>query len=171
MLARLNQSDRTATIRTLLSTYYRPRVGLNGGAEALARWITDEGIISPLEFIPLAEETGLIYDIGRQILHKSCRDTAIAIESGKWSEDFSIHVNLSVDQLSESGFIDLVKNTLRDTKLPAQNLTLEITESRIVDNDPTIIDNMLTLKALGISVRLMTLALVIHRLPTCEAAI
>ncbi|MCC4816490.1 diguanylate cyclase [Vibrio lentus] len=152
MLARLNKAIELQQFEP----FYQPIIDLESGstigAEALARWITDEGIISPLEFIPLAEETGLIYDIGQQILHKSCRDTAIAIESGKWSEDFSIHVNLSVDQLSESGFIDLVKNTLRDTKLPAQNLTLEITESRIVDNDPTIIDNMLTLKALGISI-------------------
>ncbi|WP_122054408.1 EAL domain-containing protein [Vibrio sp. Evd11] len=152
MLARLNKAIELQQFEP----FYQPIIDLESGstigAEALARWITDEGIISPLEFIPLAEETGLIYDIGQQILHKSCRDTAIAIESGKWSEDFSIHVNLSVDQLSESGFIDLVKNTLRDTKLPAQNLTLEITESRIVDNDPTIIDNMLTLKSLGISI-------------------
>ena len=152
MLARLNKAIELQQFEP----FYQPIIDLESGstigAEALARWITDEGIISPLEFIPLAEETGLIYEIGQQILHKSCRDTAIAIESGKWSEDFSIHVNLSVDQLSESGFIDLVKNTLRDTKLPAQNLTLEITESRIVDNDPTIIDNMLTLKALGISI-------------------
>ncbi len=152
MLARLNKAIELQQFEP----FYQPIIDLESGstigAEALARWITDEGIISPLEFIPLAEETGLIYDIGQQILHKSCRDTAIAIESGKWSEDFSIHVNLSVDQLSESGFIDLVKNTLRDTKLPAPNLTLEITESRIVDNDPTIIDNMLTLKALGISI-------------------
>ena len=81
-----------------------------------------------------------------------CRDTALTIETRKWSKDFSIHVNLSVDQLSESSFVELVKGTLRDTKLPAGNLTLEITESRIVDNDPTIIDNMLTLKALGISI-------------------
>ena len=152
MLARMNQAIELQQFEP----FYQPIIDLESGstigAEALARWITDEGVISPLEFIPLAEESGLIYDIGKQILHKSCRDTAIAIESGKWSKDFSIHVNLSVDQLSESGFVELVKGTLRDTKLPAGNLTLEITESRIVDNDPTIIDNMLTLKALGISI-------------------
>ncbi|UPR52266.1 EAL domain-containing protein [Vibrio cyclitrophicus] len=152
MLTRMNRAIELQQFEP----FYQPIIDLESGstigAEALARWITDEGVISPLEFIPLAEENGLIYDIGKQILHKSCRDTAIAIESGKWSKDFSIHVNLSVDQLSESGFVEQVKGTLRDTKLPASNLTLEITESRIVDNDPTIIDNMLTLKALGISI-------------------
>ncbi|MEZ8709673.1 putative bifunctional diguanylate cyclase/phosphodiesterase, partial [Vibrio alginolyticus] len=152
MLARMNRAIELQQFEP----FYQPIIDLESGstigAEALARWITDEGVISPLEFIPLAEESGLIYDIGKQILHKSCRDTAIAIESGKWSKDFSIHVNLSVDQLSESGFVEQVKGTLRDTKLPASNLTLEITESRIVDNDPAIIDNMLTLKALGISI-------------------
>ncbi|WP_132763888.1 bifunctional diguanylate cyclase/phosphodiesterase [Vibrio crassostreae] len=152
MLARMNRAIELQQFEP----FYQPIIDLESGstigAEALARWITDEGVISPLEFIPLAEESGLIYDIGKQILHKSCRDTAIAIESGKWSKDFSIHVNLSVVQLSESGFVEQVKGTLRDTKLPASNLTLEITESRIVDNDPTIIDNMLTLKALGVSI-------------------
>ncbi|MCY9864565.1 EAL domain-containing protein [Vibrio coralliirubri] len=152
MLARMNRAIELQQFEP----FYQPIIDLESGstigAEALARWITDEGVISPLEFIPLAEESGLIYDIGKQILHKSCRDTAIAIESGKWSKDFSIHVNLSVDQLSESSFVEQVKGTLRDTKLPASNLTLEITESRIVDNDPTIIDNMLTLKALGVSI-------------------
>ncbi|MEZ9062838.1 MULTISPECIES: EAL domain-containing protein [unclassified Vibrio] len=152
MLARMNRAIELQQFEP----FYQPIIDLESGstigAEALARWITDEGVISPLEFIPLAEESGLIDDIGKQILHKSCRDTAIAIESGKWSKDFSIHVNLSVDQLSESGFVEQVKGTLRDTNLPASNLTLEITESRIVDNDPTIIDNMLTLKALGISI-------------------
>ncbi|SBT12598.1 Phytochrome-like protein cph2 [Vibrio celticus] len=152
MLARMNRAIELQQFEP----FYQPIIDLESGstigAEALARWITDEGMISPLEFIPLAEESGLIYDIGKQILHKSCRDTAIAIESGKWSKDFSIHVNLSVVQLSESDFVEQVKGTLRDTNLPASNLTLEITESRIVDNDPTIIDNMLTLKALGISI-------------------
>ncbi|MFA0033239.1 EAL domain-containing protein [Vibrio sp. 10N.261.49.A12] len=152
MLARMNRAIELQQFEP----FYQPIIDLESGstigAEALARWITDEGVISPLEFIPLAEESGLIDDIGKQILHKSCRDTAIAIESGKWSKDFSIHVNLSVVQLSESGFVEQVKGTLRDTNLPASNLTLEITESRIVDNDPTIIDNMLTLKALGISI-------------------
>ncbi|MFA0503782.1 EAL domain-containing protein [Vibrio sp. 10N.222.54.B12] len=152
MLARMNRAIELQQFEP----FYQPIIDLESGstigAEALARWIADEGVISPLEFIPLAEESGLIDDIGKQILHKSCRDTAIAIESGKWSKDFSIHVNLSVEQLSESGFVEQVKGTLRDTNLPASNLTLEITESRIVDNDPTIIDNMLTLKALGISI-------------------
>ncbi|MGF1743892.1 EAL domain-containing protein [Vibrio minamisatsumaniensis] len=152
MLARINNAIELQQFEP----FYQPIIDLESGstigAEALARWITDKGVISPIEFISLAEESGLIYDIGQQILHKSCRDTAIAIESGKWSEDFSIHVNLSVDQLTESGFVELVKSTLNETKLPAKNLTLEITESRIIDNDPMIIDNMLALKSLGISI-------------------
>ena len=152
MLARINK----AIEKKQFEPFYQPIIDLETGttigAEALARWVTEQGVIAPLEFIPLAEETGLISDIGQQILHKSCRDTAIAIETGMWAPDFSIHVNLAVDQLSQAGFVDQVKTTLRDTKLPARNLTLEITESRIVDNDPTIIENMLALKALGISI-------------------
>ena len=114
MLARLNK----AIDLQQFEPFYQPIIDLESGstigAEALARWVTDEGIISPLEFIPLAEESGLIYDIGKQILHKSCRDTAIAIESGKWSEDFSIHVNLSVDQLSAVSYTHLTLPTNRE---------------------------------------------------------
>ncbi|MDN3614704.1 EAL domain-containing protein [Vibrio gallaecicus] len=152
MLARIN----TAIERQQFEPFYQPIIdletGATVGAEALARWISDKGIISPLEFIPLAEESGLISDIGHQILHKACRDTASAIESGKWDLDFTIHVNLSVDQLIQKNFIQDVKNTLQSTRLPARNLTLEITESRIVDNNPIIIENMLALKSLGISI-------------------
>ncbi|MBW3697665.1 EAL domain-containing protein [Vibrio sp. T187] len=150
MLARIN----SAIEQQEFIPFYQPIIDLETGetvgAEALARWISQQGVISPLEFIPLAEDTGLISDIGRQILFKACRDTASAIESGKWPANFAIHVNLSVDQLSQDNFLSDVKHILETTKLNPNNLTLEITESRIADNDPTIIDNMLALKALGI---------------------
>jgi len=136
--------------------FYQPIIDLETGevvgAEALARWISSQGIISPLEFIPLAEDSGLISDIGRQILFKTCQDASSAIESGMWSRDFAIHVNLSVDQLTQKDFLSDVQFILDKTQLSPRNLTLEITESRIVDNDPMIIENMMALKQLGISI-------------------
>lgn len=152
-LAEMNQ----AIAHSEFVPFYQPIVDLeNGqvlGAEALARWISPErGVIPPFEFIPIAEESGLIGDIGHQILLKSCTDTALAIHSGQWPTDFSLHVNLSVNQLSQPEFIVNLKQILLDTKLDPNNLTLEITESRIVDNDPVILKNMQTIKQLGIKI-------------------
>ncbi|MGF1762468.1 EAL domain-containing protein [Aliivibrio kagoshimensis] len=137
--------------------FYQPIINLETGsvvgAEALARWITHSNeIIPPNDFIPLAEESGLIEAIGKMILLKACRDTVSAIESGAWAQDFNIHVNASVNQLSQPCHVDSVEATLHETGLPAQNLTLEITESRIADSDPMVISNMHALKKLGISI-------------------
>lgn len=152
MIARINAAIESKEF----VPFYQPIINLeNGkieGAEALARWLSPQGVVSPLVFIPLAEDTGLIGDIGRQILYQACRDTASAIQSGMWHPEFTIHVNLSVVQLLKDDFIHDVKHILESTGLAAKNLTLEITESRIADNDPSILTNMLALKTLGISI-------------------
>ncbi|MGF1843420.1 EAL domain-containing protein [Vibrio clamense] len=137
--------------------FYQPIIDLATGnvigAEALARWITsDNEIISPIDFIPLAEDTGLIEGIGQQILEKTCHDTAHAIRTGKWPINFQIHVNVSVNQLSKPTYIDDVKRILHETGLSESNLTLEITESRIADSDPMVMQNMRTLKEMGIGI-------------------
>ncbi len=135
--------------------FYQPIVELKTGrivgAEALARWISPiDGLISPLDFIPIAEESGLIGDIGKAILQQACQDTAQGISEGKWGEDFNLHVNLSVNQLSQPDFIPTLKQILKETKIEPSRLTLEITESRIVDNDPVIVHNMQSIRDLGV---------------------
>ncbi|MGL4827934.1 MAG: EAL domain-containing protein [Vibrio sp.] len=137
--------------------FYQPIVDLHSGevlgAEALARWISPElGLISPMEFIPIAEESGLISAIGEQILRQACIDTVQGITDKKWPASFHIHVNLSVNQLSHPDFIAQLHGVLEESKLNPANLTLEITESRIVDNDPVILNNMLELKKSGIHI-------------------
>ncbi|MBN3494810.1 EAL domain-containing protein [Vibrio neptunius] len=137
--------------------FYQPIVDLNTGAiigaEALARWLSPaSGLISPLDFIPIAEESGLIGSIGEQILTQACNDTVKGMEEGKWDEDFHLHVNLSVNQLSQPNLIDSLHSVLSSSGLRAGNLTLEITESRIVDNDPVIVKNMQTIRDLGIHI-------------------
>ncbi|WP_159739384.1 bifunctional diguanylate cyclase/phosphodiesterase [Vibrio atypicus] len=137
--------------------FYQPIVDINTGkilgAEALARWISPtSGLVSPLEFIPIAEESGLIGAMGEQILTQACQDTIRGIQEGKWDESFHMHVNLSVNQLSQPDFIASLRNVLNKSGLPANNLTLEITESRIVDNDPVTIKNMQAIKELGVHI-------------------
>ncbi len=137
--------------------FYQPIVDLSSGevlgAEALARWISPEfGLVPPNDFIPVAEESGLINTIGEQILLQSCFDTVKGIQEGKWSEDFRVHVNLSVSQIQSAHFLPQLENILATTKLSPSNLTLEITESKIVDNDPVILNNMIALKKLGIHI-------------------
>ncbi|MFW8629043.1 EAL domain-containing protein [Vibrio natriegens] len=136
--------------------HYQPIIDLATGntcsAEALARWQSESGMVSPLDFIPIAEESGMIKAIGQQILLQACRDTYNAIENKQWPSDFQLHVNISVNQISCPDFVDSVTRVLTITKLPASNLTLEITESRIIDSGPTTLDNMTKLRDMGIGI-------------------
>lgn len=137
--------------------FYQPIVDINTGkvlgAEALARWLSpSSGLVSPLEFIPIAEESGLIGAVGEQILIQACNDTVQGIQQGKWDASFHMHVNLSVNQLSQPDFTTTLQQILKQSGLPASNLTLEITESRIVDNDPVTIQNMQAIRTLGVQI-------------------
>lgn len=136
--------------------FYQPIIDLATGnicgAEALARWHSESGMISPLDFIPIAEESGMIKTIGQQILFQACSDTRKAIDSKQWPQDFQLHVNVSVHQLSSPNFVDSVAKVLHTTGLAANNVTLEITESRIIDSAPTTLDNLLKLREMGLGI-------------------
>jgi EAL domain-containing protein (putative c-di-GMP-specific phosphodiesterase class I) len=97
--------------------------------EALLRWPHRErGMVSPAEFIPVAEEMGLIVEIGNQALYKAC------LECGQWPGDTPVAVNLSSIQFDRSNVPALVRETLAATNLPAQRLEIEITESTLLRN-------------------------------------
>ncbi|KJY84078.1 diguanylate cyclase [Vibrio galatheae] len=137
--------------------FYQPLVDLKTGevvgAEALARWLSPSaGLVSPMDFIPIAEESGLIGAIGEQILLQACNDTVKGMKEGKWNSAFHMHVNLSVNQLSQPDFISTLQRVLQQSTLNANNLTLEITESRIVDNDRVTIQNMQAIRDLGVHI-------------------
>ncbi|CAH1534800.1 Diguanylate cyclase [Vibrio owensii] len=136
--------------------FYQPIIDLATGnicgAEALARWHSESGMISPLDFIPIAEESGMIKTIGQQILFQACSDTRKAIDNKQWPQDFQLHVNVSVHQLSSPNFVDSVAKVLDTTGLSANNVTLEITESRIIDSAPTTLDNLLKLREMGLGI-------------------
>ncbi|NTV96533.1 MAG: bifunctional diguanylate cyclase/phosphodiesterase, partial [Thiobacillus sp.] len=113
---------------------YQPQVDLGTGAvvgvEALIRWRLDGKTVSPLEFIPLAEETGLIVPIGRWVLATACRDIAGLRRLGY--DKLKLAVNISAIELKQIDFIEQVVMALAESGLPAANLELEITESTMM---------------------------------------
>jgi diguanylate cyclase (GGDEF)-like protein/PAS domain S-box-containing protein len=131
--------------------YYQPKVSLrNGrilGMEALVRWQHDGKIISPQEFIPVAEETGIITEIGAWVLHQACEQTE------KWHKDFPdlrISVNLSGRQFSSRDLVERVAAVLQETGLEPSRLELEITETVIMSDVNATIESLWQLKNLGV---------------------
>ena len=154
---RLTTDLQRAITNNEFAVYYQPVIDLTNdtiaGAEALVRWHSPiRGIVSPLDFIPVAEDTGMIVDIGKQILLQACSDTQLQIERGHWPANFALHVNMSVRELLHPDYISTVKDILALTQLPAANLTLEITESRLV-SQPLLTNQLLgQLRSLGIHI-------------------
>lgn len=137
--------------------FYQPLVNLESGkiigAEALARWLSPtQGMVSPMQFIPIAEETGLIHQVGYQILLQSCQDTQNEIDAGRWPKDFHMHVNVAVDQLASEKFLSELKHVLDKTKLSANNLTLEVVESNLIDDNPLLLENIEAIRAMGVGI-------------------
>lgn len=137
-----------------LLLHYQPKMKLDTkrivGCEALIRWEHPTmGTISPVEFIPLAEETGLIDDIGLWVLKEAC------LQNKKWHEeghtDFVVAVNMSVHQFKQFNIVEKIENILFETQLDARFLELEITESIAMLNEKNIVNKLYELKELGVS--------------------
>src|ERR1700733_2918719 len=138
-----------------LSLRYQPQfdlaTGLIVGMEALLRWTNLElGQVAPLDFIPVAEETGMILPIGEWVLRAACLQTKAWHDEGLSA--VRIAVNVSGLQLAQRGFPGLVAAVLRDTGLPAVTLELEITESVIMANEDWTRQVLGELKALGVQI-------------------
>jgi EAL domain-containing protein (putative c-di-GMP-specific phosphodiesterase class I) len=123
------------------------------GFEALLRWKhSTRGLISPGEFIPIAEETGLIVPIGTWVLNQACRQAREWQRTHPTDPILLMSVNLSMNQIAEPDFIEHVKRALNDTGLDPQGLKLEITESVVVDNVERVVETLNHLHELGIEV-------------------
>jgi diguanylate cyclase (GGDEF)-like protein len=146
---------RHALERDELRVYYQPKVNIQTGAivglEALIRWEHPEmGMVSPGTFIPLAEETGLIVDIGEWILRTACEQLVSWHRLGL--QPLSIAVNLSARQFFQPNLVDLVAQTLIDAQLDPQFLELEITETTAVKNIEFTRSVLKQLQALNVSI-------------------
>lgn len=137
----------------LFSVYYQPKISLVTGKvvgmEALVRFITPKkGLISPLAFIPVAEETGQIVDIGEVVLNKACQDTKRWVDMGLFNG--RVAVNLSARQFSLPNLCDRINIILQANQLDANHLELEITEGTVMDSPTDAIELMNKLRQKGI---------------------
>jgi diguanylate cyclase len=144
---------RSAVDRHELSLVYQPQFDLStgriSGMEALLRWHNPElGTVPPSTFIPVAEQTGLILQIGEWVLRAACTQARNWQLEGLNSARMA--VNVSGLQLSQPGFCELVSKVLQDTGLAAECLELEITESVVMQNDDRAVQMMRDLKAVGV---------------------
>ncbi|MDB4874012.1 MAG: diguanylate cyclase [Gemmatimonadetes bacterium] len=130
------------------------RTGEIHGFEALVRWQHPQrGVVSPLDFIPIAEETGLIIPLGRWIMREACARAAawqLAGLAGVETPDVGVTVNLSARQLLQPELPQDVAHALATTGLCPEHLTIEVTESMLVDDSETTLDRLRALKALGV---------------------
>ena len=154
-LLQLETDLRKALERRELFVLYQPIVALDDfrlcGFEALARWQHPErGLISPMDFIPVAEDTGQIIAIGEWMLHESCR------QMRRWQKLFPsdaplfVSVNLSAKQFAQANLIESVAAVLERTKLSPRSLKLEITESVVMDNIEAATEMLRQLRELGV---------------------
>ena len=135
-----------------LELYYQPKVDLEQqritSVEALIRWHHPEkGMISPIEFISIAEDTGLILPLGAFVIERACRQINIFNKQGR---DISVAVNISVQQFEQSEFADIVKAILKKTGAEPRCLELEITESMAMNNYAIALRHIGALKELGV---------------------
>jgi len=146
----LQQDLRTAIQRQEVELYYQPQARINGkvtGFEALVRWHHPRhGLVSPTIFIPLAEESGLIMDLGEWILRSACREAA------SWPQPLDIAINLSPVQFRHGDLPKLVHEILLETGLPPGRLALEITEGVLIDDFNRAVSILRRLKALGVRI-------------------
>ena len=156
-LERLNLEDelRRSIEREELKVCYQPKISLAtgriNGTEALVRWEHPErGLIMPEGFIPLAEETGLINEIGRWTLEEACRRARVYSKYGSDAPPLEMSVNLSAIQLQQPGFVHEVAGLLQKTGVDPRNLILEITESVIMGEPASNVATLESLKKLGV---------------------
>jgi len=154
---RIEQGLRSAIVNNELQLHYQPQIdvisGKVRGCEALVRWYPQGmGEVLPVQFIPIAEESGQIIAIGKWILREACE------QFGRWSlagcAPHHVAVNVSARQFRDPDFVTVVRDVLEETGLPPETLMLEVTESVAMEQGETAINKLTELKKLGIKLSL-----------------
>jgi len=149
---RMEAQMRNAIANQDFVLHYQPKqdlaTGRIHGMEALIRWPTPDGMITPGEFIPLAEDTGMINPLGRWILFQALSDTALASKAVGYP--LQVAVNLSMRQFHRPGLSEMVAEALAETGVQPEQVELEITESMVVDKVDEAIATMCSLRELGV---------------------
>jgi len=154
---KMTTSLRHAVNRREFTVYYQPQISLHSGEvigmEALLRWNNPSlGLISPAQFIPLLEETGMIVEVGKWVLATACRFNKALQHQG--FPPIQVAVNLSTRQFMQNDLPGMVCDILMDTRLHAQYLLLEITESILVDNVDKAVNMLHALQTIGVRLSL-----------------
>jgi len=151
--AALEASLRRGLDKKEFQLYYQPQIGQNGaliGAEALIRWMpAGHGIVPPAQFIPLAEETGLIVLIGRWVLDTACAQLK-AWEANPHTQGLRLSVNVSARQFHQADFVEQIRQSLLVSGAEPARLNLELTEGVVLDHMELVISRMEQLNELGV---------------------
>ncbi|MBP1202049.1 diguanylate cyclase (GGDEF)-like protein [Duganella sp. 1411] len=152
---RMMHALRTAFGQNQLFVVYQPQIDLATrrpvGAEALLRWQTPDGkFISPDRFIPIAEYSGLIIDLGEWVMRTACRELVDLRKAGH--HDFMMSINVSQVQFRHPHFLDMLRRALEDTQAPPQYIELEITESMAMEEPDMLIKMLGQIKQTGVSI-------------------
>jgi diguanylate cyclase (GGDEF)-like protein/PAS domain S-box-containing protein len=142
------------SLRTFFQSIVDLRTGALQGLEALARWPAGDRDVPPCDFIPVAEEAGLISPLGTLILRDACETLSEWRERGLVEPSVTVSVNVSICQITDGSVVDQVRAALKDAKLPARNLALEITESTLIENPLLVSAELRKLMDLGVTVHL-----------------
>ncbi|WP_286134284.1 EAL domain-containing protein [Methylobacterium sp. Leaf123] len=151
--SRLEAELNRAVERREFVLHYQPivraRTGATIGFEALLRWRRPDGVaMSPAEFVPVAEEAGLMPEIGAWVLTEACREAAA------WPVPLTVAVNVSATQLRSALFLHAVERALAESGLPPQRLEIEITETAVLENRELALNLLRRLRALGVMIAL-----------------
>jgi len=153
---KLETDLRRALDRGEIEAYYQPVVELETrrvvGMEALARWLRSErGPVSPAEFIPLAEETGLILPISEKVMTDACTQLADWRRRGLTGPELAVNVNISAKQIIQGDLVDQIRRALRGSGLGGRQLKIELTESVIMENPDLAAAILLKIRDLGVN--------------------
>jgi EAL domain-containing protein (putative c-di-GMP-specific phosphodiesterase class I) len=151
----LETNLRRALERQEFRLYYQPQIDMQSGSvngvEALIRWQhPDLGLVSPLEFIPLLEETGLILPVGEWVIRTACKQIREWLDAG--FPPLTMAVNLSARQFRQPNLIEMIEQALNEFNIPPGQLELELTESVMMDNLEETVETLKKLKLLGLKI-------------------